>query len=380
MTIPSFILRNALRNRRRFVLTVFSVTLSLFLLTVLLVMLRGLTDPATTDEAALRIVVRHKVSLANMLFSKYKARIERMPGVKHCTKLLWFGGIYQDEKNFFPQFACDADSLFKVLSEATIDPQQLQHFIQERTACVVGIKTMQRFGWKPGDHITLMGAMWPCNLELTIRGVYSGSVDESNLFFHHEYFDEALGDQGFTGLIWVRCESTEAVPELIQKIDAEFANSDAETKTETQQSFQLGFVSMLGNLKLLIGSICSVIVFTLVLVTAATMSMAIRERGREIAILKALGYRARLVFGLLLAESFGLAMLGGALGCAGAWTLLHAVDIYRLSRGLFVNFEVTPRIVAQALAAASLLGIVSCLWPALISIRRSVVAGLRTVE
>ena len=380
MTIPSFILRNALRNRRRFVLTVFSVTLSLFLLTVLLVMLRGLTDPATTDEAALRIVVRHKVSLANMLFSKYKARIERMPGVQHCTKLLWFGGIYQDEKNFFPQFACDADSLFKVLSEATIDPQQLAQFIRERTACVVGIKTMQRFGWKPGDRITLMGAMWPCNLELTIRGVYSGSVDESNLFFHHEYFDEALGDQGITGLIWVRCESADAVPELIQKIDAEFANSDAETKTETQQSFQLGFVSMLGNLKLLIGSLCSVIVFTLVLVTAATMSMAIRERGREIAILKALGYRARLVFGLLLAESFGLAMLGGALGCAGAWALLHAVDIYRLSRGLFVNFEVTPRIVAQALVAASLLGIVSCLWPAWTSGRRSVVAGLRTVD
>ena len=211
MSIPSFIVRNALRNKRRFLLTVFSVALSLFLLTVLLVMLRGLTAPATTDEAALRIVVRHKVSLANMLFSKYKSRIERMPGVKHCTKLLWFGGIYQDEKNFFPQFACDADTLFKVLSEARIDPAQHEQFVRERTACVVGIKSMQRFGWKLGDRITLMGAMWPCNLELTIRGVYSGSVDESNLFFHHEYFDEALGDQGITGLIWVRCESAAAV-------------------------------------------------------------------------------------------------------------------------------------------------------------------------
>ena len=380
MTIPSFILRNALRNRRRFVLTVTSVTFSLFLLTVLLVMLRGLTDPATTDEAALRIVVRHKVSLANMLFSKYKARIERMPGVKHCTKLLWFGGIYQDEKNFFPQFACDADTLFKVLSEATIDPRQLEQFVKERTACVVGIKTMERFGWKLGERITLMGAMWPCNLELTIRGVYSGSVDESNLFFHHEYFDEALGDQGITGLFWVRCENAADVPLLIEKIDAEFANSDAETKTETQQSFQLGFVSMLGNLKLLIGSICTVIVFTLVLVTAATMGMAIRERGREIALLKALGFGSRAIFGLLLAESFSLAMLGGALGCAAAWAMLHAVDIYRLSRGLFVNFAVTPQIVAQALAAAALLGTASCLWPALTSIRRSVVAGLRAVE
>lgn len=380
MTLPSFIVRNALRNKRRFILTVFSVMLSLFLLTVLLVMLRGLTDPTTTDEAALRIVVRHKVSLANMLFSKYKSQIERMPGVKHCSKLLWFGGIYQDEKNFFPQFACDADTVFKVLSEARIDPQQLQQFIKERTACVVGIKTMQRFGWKLGDRITLMGAMWPCNLELTIRGVYSGSVDETNLFFHHEYLDEALGDRGFTGLFWVRCENAAAVPDLIERIDAEFANSDAETKTETQQSFQLGFVSMLGNLKLLIGSICTVIVFTLVLVTAGTMSMAIRERGREIAILKALGYEARLLFGLLLAESFGLAMLGCVLGCAAAWALLETVDMYRLSRGLFVNFVVTPQIVAQALAVAALLGVGSCLWPAFTSIRRSVVAGLGTAD
>ena len=380
MTLGSFIVRNATRNRRRFVLTLLSVTFSLFLLTVLLVMLRGLTDPATTDEAALRIVVRHKVSLANMLFSKYKERIERMPGVKYCTKLLWFGGIYRDEKNFFPQFACDAETVFKVLSEARIDPMQLAAFIRERTACVVGIKTMQRFGWKIGDRITLMGAMWPCNLELTIRGVYSGSVDETNLFFHHDYFDEALGDKGFTGLFWVRCENAAAVPELIERIDAEFANSDAETKTETQQTFQLGFVSMLGNLKLLIGSICTVIVFTLVLVTGGTMSMAIRERGREIAILKALGYESPLIFGLLLAESFGLAVMGFVLGCAAAFVLLHTVDIYRLSRGLFVNFEVTGQIVAQTLVVAVVLGVVSCIWPAISSIRRNVVTGVRATE
>ena len=213
--------------------------------------------------------------------------------------------------------------------------------------------------------------MWPCNLELTIRAVYAGSVDETNLFFHHEYFDEATGDQGFTGLFWVRCESAAVVPELIEKIDAEFANSDAETKTETQQSFQLGFVSMLGNMKLLIGSICSVIVFTLVLVTSATMGMAIRERGREFAILKAIGYEGSMLFVMLLAESFGLALLGGALGCGIAWALLKAVDIYQLSRGLFVNFEVTPAIVAQALSVASALGLLSCLWPAFTSIRRA---------
>src|SRR5438128_6823590 len=124
MTLAGYIVRNALRNKRRFALTLSSVAVSLFLLTGLQVVLRGLTDPATTDEAALRIVVRHKVSLANMLYAKYKTKIQQLPGVRHCTKLIWFGGIYQDEKNFFPQFACDADQLFKVLSEARIDPAQ----------------------------------------------------------------------------------------------------------------------------------------------------------------------------------------------------------------------------------------------------------------
>lgn len=377
MSIAGFITRNAFRNKRRLVLTVSSVALSLFLLTVLQVVLRGLTDPATTEEAGLRIVVRHKVSLANMLFAKYQNRIETMPGVKHCSRMLWFGGIYQDERNFFPQFACDAEVLFKILAEAKIDPQQLDQFIRERTACVVGIKTMQRFGWKLGQRITLMGAMWPCNLELTIRGVYSGGTDETNLFFHHEYVDELLGDKGFTGLFWVKVENAAMVPELIERIDAEFRNSDAETKTETERSFQIGFVSMLGNLKVLIGSISTVVIFTLVLVTAGTMSMAIRERVRELAILKAVGFEVSQIFGFILAESFGLAMAGGLIGCAGAWALLRMVDIYKLSRGLFVSFEVTPQIMALGLAVAGLLGIVSCLLPAYSGLKRSVADGLR---
>src|SRR5437764_6261637 len=170
MTIPGFIARNALRNKRRLTLTVFSVAMSLFLLTGLQVVLRGLTDPATTDEAALRIVVRHKVSLANMLYSKYQQKIQRLPGVQHCTKLIWFGGIYQDEKNFFPQFACDADQLFQVMADARINAQQLDRFTKQRTACVVGRKTMERFHWQVGQKITLLGAMWPCNPELEIVG------------------------------------------------------------------------------------------------------------------------------------------------------------------------------------------------------------------
>src|ERR1041385_1853517 len=379
MTISGFILRNAVRNKRRLILTISSVALSLFLLTILQVVLRGLTDPATTDEAALRLVVRHKVSLANMLFAKYRPRIERMPGVKACTRLLWFGGVYRDERNFFPQFGCDAGSLFQVLTEARIDPAQLDRFIRQRTACVVGIKTRQRFGWKFGDKITLLGAMWPCNLELTVVGEYAGGADETNLFFHHEYFDELIGDTGITGLFWVRAASAAVVPELIEHIDAEFSNSDAETQTETERSFQLGFVSMLGNLKMLIGSISVVIVFTLVLVTGGTMSMAIRERVKELAILKALGFGRAHISGLILAESFALAVAGGALGCGAAWLLAGTLEsqIYKVSRGLFVNFEVTARILGQGLLVAAMLGVASCALPAWAILRRSVVDGLR---
>jgi len=380
MTIPGFILRNALRNKRRLTLTVLSVALSLFLFTTLQTALRELTHPPTSEEAALRIVVRHKVSLGNVLPEKYQARLERMPGVAQCMKLTWFGGIYQDERNFFPQFAVDADRLFPVFSEAQIEPRQITAFLKERTACVVGRKTMERFGWKLGDKITLRGTIWGCDPELTIRGVYTGGIDETNLFFHHEYFDELMNKLGWVGTFWIKTENAEVIPSLIERIDAAFRNTDAETKTESERAFQLGFISMFGNIKMLIGSICTVVVFTMILVTASTMSMAIRERAREIAVLKAVGFNGSQIFGLIVAESFGLAMAGGVAGCGGAWFLFRHVDMYALSGGVFIKFEVTPHIVAAGMMIALGIGLVSCLLPAYTSLRTSVVEGLKELD
>jgi len=380
MTIPGFILRNALRNKRRMVLTVLSVTLSLFLFCTLQTALRELTNPATSEDAALRVVVRHKVSLGNVLPEKYQSKIGRVPGVLYCSKFTWFGGTYIDEKNFFPQFGCEADKLFQIFTESRIDSKQLEDFIRERTACVVGIKTMERFGWRIGDKITLVGTLWPVDLELTIRGVYYEGIDETNLFFHHDYMDELMGKKGLVGTFWIRAASAEAIPGMIRQIDALFKNTDAETKTETERAFQLGFVSMFGNIKMLIGSISTVIVFTMILVTASTMSMAIRERSRELAILKAVGFDGKQVFGLILAESFGLAMVGGLLGCFGAWALFSNVDIYKLSQGFFIKFDVTPHIISYGLLIAAVLGVSSCIVPALASIRTSVVEGLKTLD
>jgi putative ABC transport system permease protein len=384
MTVPGFILRNAFRNKRRLLLTLLSVALSLFLFTMLQTALRELTQPAQTEESALRIVVRHKVSLGNVLPVKHQSRIERLPGVHTCMKLTWFGGIYKDPKDFFPQFAVDAGKITDIFAEAKFDPQEVAAFLKDRTGCIVGVKTMDRFGWKVGDKITLQGAIWPCDPQLTIRGVYRGGIDETNLFFHHEYMDELCGKLGLTGTFWIRAESADAIPGLIQRIDETFANTDAETKTETERAFVLEFVSMIGNVKVLIGSICSVIVFTMILVTASTMSMAIRERSREIAILKAVGYDGRQLFGLILAESFGLALTGGFLGCFGAWlgtwALFQRVNIAAVSNGMFIKFEVTPHIVVSGMLIAVVLGLVSCLVPAYTSIRTSVVAGLKELD
>jgi len=382
MTIPGFILRNALRNKRRLILTVLSVAISLFLLTILLTALKLMTEPPTTDQASLRIVTRHRVSLANVLPEKYQYRIERMPGVVCVSKFTWLGGIYIDQASSnFPQFACDADRIFRIFPEAIVEPRQLEAFIKEKNSCVVGRKVMERFGWKLGERITFTAGLWPCDVELVIRGVYrSDGLDETLVFFHHSYLDELLGRLGVVGTFWIQVSNAEVIPGLIERIDAAFRNTDAETKTETERAFQLGFISMMGNVKLFIGSICTVIVFTMLLVTASTMAMAIRERLREISVLKALGFTGVMIFSLILAESCGLALAGGLVGCFGAKLLAETLDVYKLSAGFLPMFPITGEILTVGMLVALGLGIVSSIAPAYSSIRTSVVTGLKELD
>lgn len=382
MTIPGFILRNALRNKRRLILTVLSVAISLFLLTILLTALKLMTEPPTTDQASLRIVTRHRVSLANVLPEKYQYRIERMPGVEHVSKFTWLGGIYIDEASSnFAQFACDADRIFRIFPEAVVDPRQEETFVKEKNSCVVGRKLLERFRWKLGDRITFQAGLWPCDVELVIRGVYhSEGLDETLVFFHHDYLDELLGRRGMVGTFWIKVANADVIPDLIARVDAAFHNTDAETKTETERAFQLGFISMMGNVKLFIGSICTVIVFTMLLVTASTMAMAIRERLREISVLKALGFTGMMIFTLILAESCGLALAGGVLGCFGAKILAETLDVYKLSRGFLPMFPVSAEILTVGMLVALGLGVGSSLVPAYTSIRTPVVTGLKELD
>ncbi|MDX2111336.1 MAG: ABC transporter permease [Verrucomicrobiota bacterium] len=259
-------------------------------------------------------------------------------------------------------------------------PEEYEAWLADRTSCIVGVETAKKEKLAVGDKITLIGQIYPIDLELKVVGFYSGTPDDRSIWFHHKYWEDAMGDPGETGMWWIKAHSAEDVPRLIDAVNGAFANTSSEVLAETERAFQLSFVSMWGNIKLLIGSICSVVLFTLVLVTASTMSMAIRERMRELSILKTLGFKRRELFAFILAESFGLAAVGWVCGAGGAWLLYTLIDAGTLTGGIFPYLEVTPRMLGQAGVAAVLLGIVSSLAPALAMARLSVVAGLKTLD
>ncbi|MFT3868132.1 MAG: hypothetical protein QM715_06495 [Nibricoccus sp.] len=381
MSVPLFVMLNALRNKRRAALSVLSVAVSLFLLVTLLVATRELTQPAEDAGASLRIAVRHKLSLANFLPARQRSTIEKIPGVEAITPLTWFGGRFRDEDTtWFAQFAMEPDKLTAVFGEAKLPLEQLEAWIANRTSCIVGVQTAEHYKLKIGDKFILRGEIFPIDLELTVAGVYQGTTDDRNVFFHQKYLDEAMGSFGNVGMWWIKARSAEEVPAVIDRVNAAFANTSAEVLAETERAFQLSFISMWGNIKLLIMGICAAVVFALTLVTASTMSMAVRERIRELSILKALGFRRHELFAFILAESFGLAMTGALLGAGGAWALYTFVPAPALTGGIFPMLEVTPRILGVAATVAVALGIVSSLFPALAISRLSVVNGLKTLD
>lgn len=381
MTFTGFIAKNAFRNKRRALLSILSVAVSLFLFVLLLVALREITIPVEDVGAASRIIVRNKISLGNLLPARQKSVIEKIPGIEAITPFTWFGGKFRGEEAMtFAQFAMDPMVITNLLVEAKIPPEQLADFQKDRRACIIGIKTAEKYNLKIGDKIQLQGTFWPYDLDLRLAAIYKGTLDDRNLFFSHKYLDELAGGGGQVGTWWIKAHSTEDVPGIVTAINKAFENTSAEVRAETERAFQLSFVSMWGNIKLLVHRICSVVVFTLLLVSTSTMSMAIRERFRELAVLKALGYRRRELFAFILAESFGLAALGALLGIGGAYLLFSSVDVPRMTNNIFLVFEVTPRIMGQAALVAASLGIIAALAPAISVARMSVVQGLKTLD
>ncbi len=381
MNIPTFIAKNALRNKRRALLSVLSVAASLFLLVTLLVAMRELTSPPEGLGAALRVAVRNKISITNPLPARQRTLIEHIPGVEAVTPFTWFGGKYQNEEGMtFAQFAMDPKPMRKLFVDMKMTEAEWQMYETEKTAAVIGKVTADKYHFKVGDRITLDSTIYPGALTFKIAGIYHGTADDRNMLFHQDYLDDSIGIPGQVGMWWLKVKTIEDMPGVIAAVNKAFANTSAEVRAESERAFQLGFISMWGNIKVLISSICTVVVFTLVLVSASTMSMAIRERFRELAILKAIGFRRRELFAFILAESFGLAMLGGLLGIGGAWALFTLGDISKMTHGIFIAFEVTPKIMATAALVAVSLGIIASIAPSLAVARMSVVNGLKTLD
>ncbi len=381
MKFAALVLKSALRNKRRTILTVLSLGASLFLLITLHTVLYELQATSVAPESDLRLWTRHAVSIANWLPLAYKEQIRQIPGVKDVMTVNWFGGIYIDERNFFGNFAVDADKEFKIVSELKIDTPQREAFEKERTAAVAGVRLMERFGWKIGDRITLKGTIYPFDVELKLVGTFTSPnpPDEAALLFHYDYLDEMMGRRGVAGSFCILAESAEAMPRVAQAVDDKFRNSVAPTKTETEKAFQLSFSNMMGNVKLFIGSISAVVVFTVLLVTAATMAMSIRERTAEVAVLKTLGYTRGLILGLLLAEALLIAVLGGVVGCGGAKLLYSTLDMQKATGGWLVKLRVQPEALVLGMALAAAIGLVAAAVPALRASRLSIAQAIRHV-
>jgi putative ABC transport system permease protein len=379
MTTLGFIAKNGLRNKRRALLSILSVAVSLFLLIILQVGLRELTLPVEDVGSASRVIARNRISLGQLLPAKQKPIIERIPGVEVVSPFTWFGGKYKGEEVMFAQFGVDPEAFLKISTDAKVTPEAAQAFVSDRRACLVGKTTAQKYGIKPGDRMNLEGTYWPFDLELHVAGFYEGTPDDRNVFFNHKYLDEAANSSS-VGTWWIKVRNPEEVGSVVELVNKVFMNTSAEVRAETERAFQLGFISMWGNIKMLINAICTVVVFTLILVSASTMSMAIRERFRELAVLKALGYRRRELFAFILAESFGLATIGALLGVGGSWALFTFVPAATLTGGFFPSLEVTPRIIGLGALVAAALGIIASLAPAISVARMSVVQGLKTLD
>ncbi len=378
----SFALKNSLRNKRRTLLTVASISISLFLLGMLISVYHAFYYQEGAPDQALRLVTRNRVSLTFSLPEHYEQQIREVPGVRQLVPTSWFGGIYLDNRpeNFFPRFATDPQRIFEVYREYKVLPEQLKAFQSERTAAAIGKSLAERLNLKLGQRVTLQGDIYPLDLELTIRAIFEADIAGQDfvMYFHRSYLEEGLPEarRGTVGTFGLLAESAEAVPRVPRQIDDLFRNSDRQTKTETERAFQLGFVSMLGNVKLFLLSICGAVVFTILLVAANTMAMSVRERITEIGVLKTLGFTTGKVLSMIMAESIIISLVGGLLGCGLAFAASMALGQVPM---MFAGLSLPPVVVLISMSVALAIGILSSLVPALGATRLPITEALRHV-
>jgi putative ABC transport system permease protein len=371
---------NLRRRKIRTILTIGSFGVAMFLFGILGSIHYGFRQGIDIAGAD-RLVVIGRTSMMQPLPITYLPRLRRLPGVRDAAHATWFGGVYQDARNFFPQFVIVPEDWRRMYPEYVVDPAQWSGFLSDRQGCVIGAKLAQRFGWAVGSRIPLKapgylgGGSWDFNVRAIYRGTRQGD-DETQLWLRHDYFYEKAPQywQGIVGWYVVRVARADQALSVARAIDAEFGNSASETRTQTESAFAAGFVQQMGNIEFLLLAIGGVVFFTLLLVTGNTMAIAVRERTGELAVLKAIGFSDRFVLGLVLAESLLIAAIGGGLGL---W-LAHAVTQQDITSGLILLY-LPPVALAGGAAFAIGTGVLAGLLPAVGAMRLNVASALRRV-
>jgi putative ABC transport system permease protein len=382
MTLSGFIVRNTFRNKRRSVLTLISISFSLLLLTLMISIWRSFYVDQVAPEAARRLIIRDRVSLAFFLPAYYRDKIRSIPGVTAVAPLTWFGGRYIDDRpeHFFAQLATDPDEYLKVASDKIVPPDQLQAWQQDRAGALVDVTLAKKYGWKLGDRITLQGTIFEVNPELTIRAIYQRDPPQNALYFNAKYLEEAVPwFKGQAGWYSTQIGSSGDVARVSGEIDDMFRNSPLQTKTESEKAFQLGFVASLGNVKAFILGICGAVVFTIMLVSANTMAMSVRSRTREVALLKTLGFTRQRVLSIFVSESVALAVAGGVLGILVAIPVIWWLTRSFIALGVPLAMKVNLQTAGLSLLVALTLGIASGYLPAFNASRMNIVDGLRHI-
>jgi putative ABC transport system permease protein len=370
---------NLKRKKIRTTLTIGSFMVALFLYGLLVAIkmaFGGGADVAGVD----RLNVINKTSLIMPLPFSYKERLSAMPGISGVTYATWFGGVYQDEKNFFPQFAVDSDTWLKVYSEFVVPEAEKKAFLADRQGCLVGRKLAKRFGFKVGDRIPLRGTIWTGTWEFNVSGIYDGNrpeVDTTPLLFRFDYLEERRNfGKGTVGWYVVKLGSPDDAVKLTKAIDDAFANSPYETLTQTEKAFAASFAKQMGNIEFLVLAIGTVVFFTLLLVAGNTMAISVRERVGELAVLKTVGFTDLAVLGLVLAETLLIAGQGGVLGLALAKFFTLGGDP---TGGFLGNFYLPWPSLGLGLLLALAVGVAAGILPAVAAMRLRVVDALRRV-
>jgi putative ABC transport system permease protein len=393
MRFLPYIAKHLRRSWVRTASTVAAMSVCIFLFCTLETLVAAISWNLKSASAS-RLITRHSVSLVFNLPHAYKDRLARVPGVKAVAGYNWFGGVVglpPDPKKFFANFAIEAEDYLTMDPEYILTAEDKDAFLADRRGCIVGAELAEKFGWKRGDIVQLT-SMIPAYktghpFELVVRGIYE--TDETRypgttravLFFHYEYLDEAVGRQAGIGMYKLLIDDPSKAASISRAIDDMFENADPPTRTETEAAFRAGFVSMSGNLARLLRSIGLAVCFTILLVTANTMSMAVRDRQTEIAVLKTLGFTSRLVMGLVLGEAVALGTLGGGLGILLSRLAIKALPKVPLVGDAvagFPNLGLTPAVAGLGMSLAVLLGLFAGLFPAVAAYRARIADTLRT--